>query len=228
MLRVFFAIFIFTAVVIICFAGFRGGKSPNPPIEIFRDMDHQPKFQPQHPSDFFADGRAARQPVAGTVPMGYTVKGAYLQTSAQNGTLKAASFANFPTYYHTGRIGEVYGDGFPTELEITESFIRRGGERFDINCSPCHGRTGQGNGIVGQFGLVAIANLHDERIRTMPEGQLYSVITNGKNTMGAYGPNLSVDDRWAIIAYLRTLQKSQHMKLADLPEAKQKELQSLP
>jgi len=80
--------------------------------------------------------------------------------------------------------------------------------------------------VTSQFGLVAIANLHDERIRIQPDGQLYSTITNGKNTMGAYGPNISVEDRWAIVAYIRTLQKSQLVKLADLPADKQKELQS--
>lgn len=228
MLRFFFAFFIFTAVVIICFAGFRGGKSPKPPIEIFRDMDHQPKYQPQHPSGFFADGRAARKPVEGTVPMGYELKGAYLQAPARNGTFKQVAFTNLPTYYNTGKMGDVYGDGFPTELEIDEAFVQRGRERYDINCSPCHGKTGQGNGIIGQFGMVAIANLMDERIRIQPDGQIYSTISNGKNTMGAYGPQISVDDRWAIVAYLRALQKSQNMQLADLPEAQQKELQSQP
>lgn len=228
MLRAFFVIFIFTALVIICFAGFRGGKSPNPPIEIFRDMDHQPKYLPQHTSSFFADGRSARKPVEGTIPMGYEMKGAYFQAPARNGTFKPVAFTNQPTYYNTGKIGDVYGDGFPTELAIDEAFIRRGHERFEINCSPCHGKTGQGNGVVGQFGMVAIANLLDERIRTQPDGQIYSTIANGKNTMGAYGPQIAVDDRWAIVAYLRALQKSQNMKLADLPEAKQKELQSKP
>jgi hypothetical protein len=84
------------------------------------------------------------------------------------------------------------------------------------------------NGITTQFGLVAVANFQDERIRIMPDGQIFSTITNGKTTMGAYGPNIAVEDRWAIVAYIRTLQKSQSMKLADLPAAKQKEIQSKP
>ncbi len=228
MLRAFFAIFILSIVTVLCFAGFRGTKSQNPPIEIFRDMDHQPKYLAQHPSGFFADGRAERKPVPGTIPIGYEMKGSYLQVPARNGTFKAVGFTNQPTYYNTGSMGEVYGDGFPTELTIDEAFIQRGHERYDIHCSPCHGKAGQGNGIVGQYGVVAIANLLEERIRVQPDGQIYATITNGKNTMGAYGPTIAVDDRWAIVAYIRALQKSQTMKLADLPEAKQKELQSQP
>ena len=85
-----------------------------------------------------------------------------------------------------------------------------------------------GNGVATQYGVAAVANLQDDRIRAMPDGQLFSTITNGKNTMGAYGPQIALDDRWAIVAYIRALQKSQGVKLAELPEAKQKELQAKP
>ena len=228
MLRYFFALFVFGGLVIVLFAGFRGTKSPNPPIEIFRDMDHQPKYQPQHPSTFFADGRAARKPVEGTIPIGYELKGSYLQAPARNATFSPAGFTNQPDYFNTGKFGDVYGDGFPAQVKVDEAFLERGRQRYEINCTPCHGKTGQGNGVIGQFGLVAIANLLDERIRIMPDGQIYSTITNGKNTMGAYGPNIAVEDRWAILGYLRALQKSQAFKLADLPAEKQKELQAKP
>jgi mono/diheme cytochrome c family protein len=228
MLRYFFSLFFFGVVVVVLFAGFRGSKMTHPPIEIFPDMDHQPKFQPQHPSSFFADGRAARKPIEGTVPIGYELTGSYFQAPAKNGTFRPIGFTNLPNYYNTGKFGDVYGDGFPEEVKVDEAFIKRGQERFNINCSVCHGYAGQGNGVTSKFGIVAIANLHDERIRIMPDGQLYSTITNGKNTMGAYGPNISVEDRWAIVAYLRTLQKSQLVKLADLPAEQQKELQSKP
>ncbi len=228
MLRTFFALFVLSGLVVVLFAGFRGGTSTRPPIEIFPDMDHQPKYQPQHPSTFFADGRAARKPVEGTVPIGYELKGAYLQAPARNGTFEASGFTNRPDYFNTGKFGDVYGDGFPTQVKVDEIFLKRGRQRFDIHCSPCHGKAGLGGntGVMSQFGLVAIANLQEERIRTMPDGQLFSTITNGKNTMGAYGPNIAVEDRWAIVSYLRALQKSQAFKLADLPADKQKELQS--
>jgi mono/diheme cytochrome c family protein len=228
MLRTFFSLFFLGIIVVVLFAGFRGSKMTHPPIEIFPDMDHQPKFQPQHTSGFFADGRAARKPVEGTIPQGYEMKGAFFQAPARNGTFADAGFTNQPNYFNTGKFGDVYGDGFPTEIKVNEAFIKRGQERFNINCAVCHGYAGQGNGVTSQFGLVAIANLHDERIRIQPDGQIYSTITNGKNTMGAYGPNVSVEDRWAIVAYIRTLQKSQLVKLTDLPADKQKELQSKP
>ncbi|HYR58419.1 MAG TPA: cytochrome c [Chthoniobacteraceae bacterium] len=226
MLRYFFALFIFGCVVVVLFAGPRGWHSPNPPLEIFPDMDHQPKFQPQHPTTFFADGRAARKPVEGTIPIGYELKGAFFQAPARNATFSPAGFTDLPDYFNTGKFGDLYGDGFPEQVKVDEAFVKRGQERFNIHCSPCHGKTGQANGVVSKFGLVAIANLQDERIRTMPDGQVFSTISNGKNTMGAYGPNIAIEDRWAIVSYLRALQKSQSFKLADLPAEKQKELQS--
>lgn len=226
MLRYFFIAFLLAGVSIISIAGFRGSKSAKPPIEIFPDMDHQPKYQPQHPTGFFADGRAARKPVEGTVPLGYTLPGSYLQAGAKNATIQPTGYANRPDYFNTGRIGEFYGDGFP--IDVTEALIKRGGERFNINCAICHGKLGQGNGIVGQYGVAAIANLQDDRIRQQPDGQIFNTITHGKNTMGAYGPNIAIEDRWAIVAYIRTLQKSQSVQLAQLPEATRKELEAKP
>jgi mono/diheme cytochrome c family protein len=224
MLRYFFASFVLITCAVVALAGFRGQKSGLPPIEIFPDMDHQPKYQPQHPNGFFADNRSARKPVEGTIPLGYTLEGRYLQTPAKNGTYSPAGFTNAPDYYNTGHIAGSYGDGFP--LEVTETLLNRGEERYNINCAVCHGRTGYGNGIVQQIGKWAtVANLQDDRIRTMPDGQIFSTITNGKNTMGAYGPQIAVEDRWAIVAYLRALERSQNGKLTDLSEAQQKELQ---
>src|SRR3954465_2657287 len=112
MLRYFFIACILGAISIAALAGFRGSKSAKPPIEIFPDMDHQPKFQPQHPSTFFADGRASREPIAGTVPMGYNLPGRYYQVTANNHS-DTAGFSNLPDYQNTGKIGDKYGDGFP-------------------------------------------------------------------------------------------------------------------
>jgi mono/diheme cytochrome c family protein len=224
MLRISFIAFILGAISIAVLAGFRGTHSPFPPVEIFPDMKRQPRYDAQHESTFYANGSAAREPVAGTIPLGYTLAGSYLQAGAKNATLQPTGFTNKPDYYNTGKFGDVYGDGFP--IDVTEALIKRGQERFNINCAVCHGKVGMANGVTTQFGLAAVANLLDDRIRTMPDGQIFSTITNGKTTMGAYGPNIAVDDRWAIVAYIRALQKSQSLKLADLPEAKQKELQT--
>jgi mono/diheme cytochrome c family protein len=226
MLRYFFIAFILGGISILALAGFRGTKSDKPPIEIFPDMDHQPKFQPQHPSGFFADGRAARLPVSGTIPLGYTIPGSYLQSGARNASIQPSGFANSPDYLNTGRIGEFYGDGFP--IDVSEALMKRGRERYDINCAVCHGKTGIGNGIVGQFGMAAIANLTDDRIKQQPDGQIFNTITHGKNTMGAYGPNIAIEDRWAIVAYVRALQKSQSLPIAQLSDDRRKEIEAKP
>ena len=224
MLRTFFALFLLGGATVLFLAGFRGTKSTLPPLEIFPDMDHQPKFMPQHRSNFFSDGRAARKPVDGTVPIGYSLPGRYLQAGAKNTTFDEIGFANLNDYPHAGRIGDVYGDGIP--IDLTPELLKRGQERFDINCSVCHGLVGDGQGVVQKIASWAtVANLQDDRIRQQPDGQIFNTITHGKNTMGAYGPNIAVEDRWAIVAYVRALQKSQRAQLADLPPEKQKELQ---
>ena len=221
MLRYFFLSFIVIVVGVVVLAGTRGQHTDKAPRVLFPDMKWQPRFDPQHPSEFFADGRAARQPVEGSIPVGYELANRYYQMSANN-AVEDAQFTNQPDYRNTGKIGDVYGDGIP--FEVTEKFLARGQERFKINCEICHGPAAMGDGIVKQYGLVTVANLQDERIRTMPDGQIFSTITNGKNTMGAYGPQIAVEDRWAIICYLRALQKSQNTKASDLPAETQKEL----
>lgn len=220
MLRYFFLIFLLVVVAIVSLAGFRGERTTKPPIQVFPDMDFQPRFDPQHTSEFFADSRAARQPVPGTVPMGYTLPNAYFSTGANNNKFgqKPAGFSVGPAYYDTGRIEDSYGDGIP--LEPSPQLMERGRERFAIHCAICHGASGDGKGIVGQYGLVGIANLQETRIRQMPDGQIFNTITHGKNTMGAYGGQVTVEDRWAIIAYLRALQRSFAGKLEDVPEDK--------
>jgi mono/diheme cytochrome c family protein len=225
MLRYFFLSLFLVVAAVVSLAGFRGQKSTAPPVQIFPDMKVQPKYVAQHESDFFADGRAARAPVDGTVPIGYAMPGIYSTNAASNSRVAqgVAGFSDATDYFNTGRIGENYGDGFP--VEVSGPLLARGQQRFNINCAICHGATGAGNGIVKQLGLATVANLQDARIRTMPDGQIFNTITHGKNTMGAYGSNLTVDDRWAIIAYLRALQRSQNGKLEDAPEAVRNDLQ---
>lgn len=210
MLKYFFALFGLLVVLVISIAGFRGTKSTRSPIEIFPDMDHQPKVKAQVASGFFADGRAARVPVAGTVPMGYAIplhKPVDGSLGEATGPYRQIYFSSGPVYFDTGKIGDQWGTGMP--FDISPAWIARGQERFTINCSPCHGATGAGTGIAGKYGLVAIANLHQERIRNMADGEIFNTITNGKNTMMGYGDRIQAQDRWAIISYVRALQKSQ-------------------
>jgi len=95
--------------------------------------------------------------------------------------------------------------------------MHRGQQRFNITCAMCHGATAAGNGITKQYGLATVVSLQDDRIRKMADGEIFNTITNGKNTMMAYGPSVTVADRWAIIAYLRALQRSHNATLADVP-----------
>lgn len=210
MLKYFFALFAFLVLLTVAMTGFRGHKFTQPPIEIFPDMDSQPKVKAQVQSSFFADGRGTRKPVDGTVPIGYSMP----QHKDENGSIgmssspyKNISFAGAPDYANTGKMGANWGTGIP--FEVTPAVMARGEERFNITCAVCHGATGAGNGMAHKFGLGTVQSLLQERIRIMSDGEIFDTVTHGKNTMMGYGDRIQVRDRWAIIAYLRALQKSQ-------------------
>ncbi len=137
--------------------------------------------------------------------------------------MPALHFSSNPDYYDTGKMGENWGTGLP--VAVTPELMERGRERFMINCAVCHGANGAGNGIAKQYGLATIVTLQDQRIRNMSDGEIFNTITHGKGTMLAYGGNVLVHDRWAIIAYLRALQRSQNATLGDVPEEKRAELE---
>ena len=210
MVRTFLILFVVAVVAVISMAGFRGEKFTGTPLQITPDMKHQPKVITQHASRFFQDGRADHPPVVGTIPVGYSLPGRYYQSGVNN-LAASSSFTSEPTYKDTGMMGDVYGDGIP--LEVSAKLLDRGRERYEIFCSVCHDRSGSGNGVAKAFGLVTVASLMDDRIKGQADGQIFSTITNGKNTMGAYGPNIAVEDRWAIIAHIRALQASQSGKV---------------
>lgn len=212
MLRIAFGAIIIGSVLALGFAGFRGAKTELTHVEWFDDMAHQPKYQPQHRNELYADGRAERQPVPGTVPMGFQLKGAY---EIGGGSNIGGTFTSAPDYLNTGRMGGVYGDGIPAQLAGKGvDLLKRGRERYDINCSQCHGKTGAGDGVVKSFGMMTVASLLTEPNVTQPDGKIYNTITHGRGTMGAHGPVITVEDRWAIVAYVRALQKVAGGKLA--------------
>jgi mono/diheme cytochrome c family protein len=219
MLRGFFVIFLLCTIAVIAVFGFRGQKGTAPPQEIFPDMVRQPKVRAQAPLDFFADGRGPRLPVAGTVPIGYEMPKPDTPEAEPAAvgpwSHPHASFSVGTDYYDTGKMADHWGTGIP--LEVTPELMERGQQRFNITCAMCHGAAAMGNGIVKQHGLATVVSLQDERIRKMADGEIFNTITNGKNTMMAYGPNIIVPDRWAIIAYLRALQRSQNAAIADVP-----------
>jgi len=226
MLRGFLVIFFLCTIAILAVFGFRGQKGTQPPTEVFPDMVRQMKVRAQAPLDLFADGRGPRLPVAGTVPIGYEMpKPEAPETRATEvgpWSHPEASFSSGTDYYNTGKMGDHWGTGIP--LEVTRELMERGQQRFSITCAMCHGAAAAGNGITKQYGLATVVSLQDERLRKMSDGEIFNTITNGKNTMMAYGPNIIVPDRWAIIAYLRALQRSQNAAIADVPEQNRAEL----
>ena len=208
-LRYFFLAFFLTGLLVVGWAGFRGEKSVKPPLFVFPDMDDQPKVKFQTGTEFFADGNGARMPVAGTVPMGLTIAE---KRSAESDKPAGIGFSVGHDYYHTGRFGDYWGDGLPPQVPVDEALLRRGGDRYNIYCAPCHGLAGDGQGITAKYNLPGIANFHlppfadpkDPAFRT--DGSMFATITYGKGQMGPYGAVVPVADRWAIIAYVRTLQ----------------------
>ena len=231
MLRGFLLIFVLSGVALVAIFGFRGQHSTGSPLEIFPDMVRQPKVRAQAPSGFFADGRGSRLPITGTIPIGYEMPKP--QTIASPAAAVAApaarsrlSFSDGGDYYNSGKMGTSWGTGMPAEITLDAALMERGRERFSITCAMCHGATAAGNGITKQYGLATVVTLQDDRIRKMADGEIFNTITNGKNTMMAYGPNLTVRDRWAIISYLRALQRSQNATQADVPPDQQKALEA--
>jgi len=235
MFRGFMVIFVLCAIAVIAVFGFRGQKSTQPPTEIFPDMVRQPKVRAQAPLDLFADGRGPRLPVTGTVPIGYEIPKTGTDTDTGEGAPPGSAppatgpwshpnigFSHGTDYYNTGKMGDQWGTGIP--VSVTSELMDRGQQRFNITCAMCHGATAAGNGITKQYGLATVVSLQDERIRKMSDGEIFNTITNGKNTMMAYGPNIIVPDRWAIIAYLRALQRSENASVSDVPEDQRAEL----
>jgi mono/diheme cytochrome c family protein len=164
-------------------------------------MHDQPKYIPLRESTFFNDGRSARPLVAGTVARGQLHEDALLYTGKVNG----ADATVFP---------------FP----IDERVMVRGQERFNIYCSPCHARTGSGDGMVVRRGYRRPPSFHDDRLRSAPIGHFFDVVSNGFGAMPDYAAQIPAEDRWAIVAYIRALQLSEHATLSDVPPDRRGEL----
>jgi hypothetical protein len=159
-----------------------------------QDMQVQPRYEPEDPSSFFADGRSERPTVEGTVARGQ------LRTDE---------------LLYTGRVNGAVANLFP--FPIAAADLSRGRERYNIYCSPCHDYTGSGNGMIVQRGFPAPPSLHIERLRQAPAGHFFEVMTNGLGLMYSYASRVSAEDRWRIAAYIRALQLSQHGSIMDVP-----------
>lgn len=225
-MRYFFLSYLLLIAMVVGFAGFRGSKFSNTPIEIFDDMDHQAKVKAQATSKFFDDRAGGRKLVPGTVPMGLdaAVSG---DTLAADKGFEAVGFSHGSDYYNSGRMGDFYGDGFPAQIVVDEALLRLGREKYDVNCAVCHGVAGNGKGFGPKFGIPPnVADFTSPRFLDpkdptyVTNGSLFETITKGKATMGGYGHNTTVRDRWAIVAWVRTIGLSRTAPLSD-PEVKQ-------
>lgn len=166
-------------------------------------MASQPHVRPLEASAFFADGQSARPKVPGTVPSGYTRNNA--RVGPERGFDPEAQDLPFP---------------------LTREVLERGRERFDIYCAVCHGRTGEGDGMVVRRGFSRPPSYHDDRLRAAPLGHFFDVETNGYGAMPSYAPRLSAEDRWAVAAYIRALQLSRDARLEDVPPDELQKLQN--
>lgn len=208
------------AIPPVVIARVRSTPDPNRPVHIFFDMDFQPKFKSQAVNPLFADGRAQRYAVAGTVAQGETMLNPHLYEGAVDGN---------------------WADTLPAGMTMSSEFLARGQQRYNIYCSVCHGYAGWGDGSVNKRAMELMSNsegpvqgtswvqaksLHDPLVREHPLGMLYNIATNGIRNMAGYGAQIDLEDRWAIAAYVKALQLSQNASLQDVPPELRANLQT--
>ena len=185
--------------LVVSLAGFRGDISRKAQIELIADMDRQPKLRPLEPNSFFANGMSSQPLVKGTVRQSEAIPLA-----------DGSDVYPFETEHpavsglQTGTTNAVVN----IPLEVSMGLMERGREKYTISCVPCHGGQGDGNGVVKYFGISAVKSLHDPDVVKQSDGDIYRTITLGKGVMKGYANTLSIEDRWAIVAYARALQLS--------------------
>lgn len=204
----FYGILVFFVIVAIGVgvAGRRGDVSRRRPLQIFPDMKRQLKLRPMTANGFFANGVSSQLAPVGTIPQSQPMivggKEVYPYEDSPVNSGRVAGTTNFVEF-----------NPFP----ITAPLLQRGQQRFTIYCAPCHGQTGEGNGMVKKFGYATVRSLHEAVIARQNDGEIFNTISNGKLTMQGYGPQIPVEDRWAIIAYVRALQLSRLGSVDELP-----------
>jgi mono/diheme cytochrome c family protein len=217
---VILGIALMTAAVV-SLLGPQGTISARRPLMLLPDMDFQPRYDAQAPSRFsgFTDGRAMRTPPSGTVPFGGADYESDAGSPAQN-----PDFLQADSRVYRGKQGNDWVTQIPVKVDL--ALLRRGRERYDIYCAICHGATGTGKGLLTQpeYGLVGVASITDEIHALVPVGDYFNVITSGKGRMLPLAHQIKVSDRWAIVAYVRALMRSQNASLNDVPPGLQGEL----
>ncbi len=208
-MRYFFAAlfgFLLLALTVFGIAGRRGTDFRKPPLEIFDDMVRQAKLRPQVPNSFFADGRSSQAFVAGTVAQRIGDHGNDTWQGTAENTGMELGKTNFVA---------------TIPVPVTAALMARGRERYNISCLPCHSATGDGNGITKKIGAMpVVANLLDKNAIIIPDGQVFHIIGQGKApNMQGYAANIEINDRWAIVAYVRSLQRARFATLEEVPAA---------
>lgn len=224
----FLVLVVGTWVPLVFFARGRFNRTEEPRIHFVQDMDNQVKYKAEDTSEVFADQRAMRMPIGGTVARGKLDEDDhYLRGySGADGGKAAGGMSLVGTETRFG-----YYDDFPKQMPLSEATLMRGQQRFNIYCAPCHGQDGYGHGAVDaravekqESNWVTPANLNSDLVRSRPVGHIYNTVTNGIRKMAGYGSQISSEDRWAIVAYVRALQTSQHAAVASLPPDAQGQL----
>lgn len=183
--RTFGLVFLTAVAIAVGLIACRGTTSTRPPIHPNLNMDNVARFDPQEPNPFYADGRAMRLPVPGTLA---------------HGQLHA------DTHLYEGKVGGELVNTLPPQIELNAALLERGRERFNIYCVPCHGEAGYSDGVAVARGMLQPPNFHDQRLREAPLGHFFDVMTHGIRNMPSYAAQIPVEDRWAIAVYLRALQ----------------------
>lgn len=202
-----------------------------------QDMHNQPKFIPLRSSEFFPDRRSERYPVPGTIAQLCPASETTTSPLCIDPALDAAQL-DPESYFLTGRHNGALGNDLPDQVmqaakgnsqeEKLDAILRRGQQRFNIYCTPCHSLIGDGNGMIVQRGYKQPPSFHEDRLRNAPLGHFYDVISNGFGAMPDYQAQIHPEDRWAIAAYIRALQLSQDAKEADLTQEERDQLKTSP
>ncbi len=196
----YFLVFMASLLMLSCM---RGKPSEQPPIHLNPNMDDQARYDAMEASPFFADGREMRMPPAGTVA-------------------RDEFHENDAVYYGKNEKGQ-FVERIP--VAVTEALMKRGQQRFNIYCAPCHSKAGDGNGIVPKRGFLKPPSFHQDNIRAYSDGKIFDIISNGIRNMPAYRKQIwDVKDRWAIVAYVRALQRTHNATAADVPTEKLNQL----
>jgi mono/diheme cytochrome c family protein len=195
-LKYFFALYVLGFALVVGLAGFRGSRTTKPPIEVFPDMDRQPKLRPQTTTKFprWADGQSSRVHPVGTVSRESAWEDNAFNTGKQNGAFVEAN-----------------------PVPVTSEILKRGQERYAIYCQPCHGAAGDGKGVTSRYGMGNTASLHQDRLVKTQDGDIFNTIGNGKSTMIGYASAIPVADRWAVVAFVRALQLSRLAAESEVP-----------